>query len=211
MTSIQPQLWVDRPSEALLFYQAAFGATVLHCVGEGDDIVAQLDVGGAPFWIAPASSTMKRLSPREIDGATGRTTLVVDDPGHGRPTSSRRRRDGNVAGQRRTRLAARPDPGPIRPRVGDRRTPRGLAAQVAVGSLAGMVIPAESGTAAHVPDVTTMGQMAARVRYSEGDWFAVPLRDGGFAVGLIARANRTAFSSVTSSAPSGARCRQLGT
>jgi Immunity protein 26 len=53
-----------------------------------------------------------------------------------------------------------------------------------------MVIPAESGTAAHVPDVTNMGQMAARVRYSEGDWFAVPLRDGGFAVGLIARANR---------------------
>lgn len=25
--------------------------------------------------------------------------------------------------------------------------------------------------------------------YREGDWFAVPLRDGGFAVGLIARAN----------------------
>jgi len=24
--------------------------------------------------------------------------------------------------------------------------------------------------------------------YSEGDWFAVPLRDGGFAVGIIARA-----------------------
>ena len=75
-----PQLWVDRPGEALLFYAAAFGATVLHCVGEGDDIVAQLEVGGAPFWIAPASSTMKRLSPREIDGATGRTTLVVEDP-----------------------------------------------------------------------------------------------------------------------------------
>jgi hypothetical protein len=27
------------------------------------------------------------------------------------------------------------------------------------------------------------------VRYREGDWFAVPLRDGGYAVGLIARAN----------------------
>jgi PhnB protein len=80
MTSIQPQLWVDRPGEALLFYAAAFGATVVHCVGEKDDIVAQLEVGGAPFWIAPTSSTMKRLSPREIDGATGRTTLVVDDP-----------------------------------------------------------------------------------------------------------------------------------
>jgi Immunity protein 26 len=27
------------------------------------------------------------------------------------------------------------------------------------------------------------------VSYEEGDWFAVPLRDSGFAVGLIARAN----------------------
>jgi PhnB protein len=50
-------------------------------VGEGDGIVAQLGVGEAAFWIAPASSTMKRLSPRAIDGAaTGRTLLVVDDP-----------------------------------------------------------------------------------------------------------------------------------
>ena len=31
--------------------------------------------------------------------------------------------------------------------------------------------------------------MMAKVQYREGDWFAVPLRDGGFAVGLIARAN----------------------
>ena len=29
----------------------------------------------------------------------------------------------------------------------------------------------------------------ATVRYREGDWFAVPLRDGGFGVGVIARAN----------------------
>jgi hypothetical protein len=30
----------------------------------------------------------------------------------------------------------------------------------------------------------------ARIRYAEGDWFAVPLRDGGFAVGVVARANK---------------------
>jgi Immunity protein 26 len=29
----------------------------------------------------------------------------------------------------------------------------------------------------------------ARVNYREGDWFAVPLRDSGFAVGVLARAN----------------------
>ena len=28
------------------------------------------------------------------------------------------------------------------------------------------------------------------MNYGEGDWFAVPLRTGGYAVGLIARANR---------------------
>jgi PhnB protein len=80
MTSIQPELWVDRPSEALAFYEAAFGATVLHIVGEGNDIVAQLGVGDAAFWIAATSATMKRLSPLAADGATGRTLLVVDDP-----------------------------------------------------------------------------------------------------------------------------------
>jgi uncharacterized glyoxalase superfamily protein PhnB len=77
MTSIQPELWVDSPREALTFYEAAFGATVLHCVGDGDDIVAQLGVGGAAFWVAPASSAIKRLSPRSIDGTTSRTLLVV--------------------------------------------------------------------------------------------------------------------------------------
>lgn len=80
MTSIQPELWVESPREALAFYQAAFSATVLHRVGDGDDIVAQLGVGGAAFWVAPPSASMKRLSPRSIDGATSRTLLVVEDP-----------------------------------------------------------------------------------------------------------------------------------
>lgn len=80
MTSIQPELWVDDPRGALAFYAAAFDATVLHLVGDGEDVVAQLGVGDAAFWIASASPAMKRLSPRAIDGATGRTLLVVDDP-----------------------------------------------------------------------------------------------------------------------------------
>jgi PhnB protein len=80
MTSIQPELWVETPREAVAFYEAAFGATVLHRVGEGDDIVAQLGVGDAAFWLAATSADMKRLSPRAIDGATSRTLLVVEDP-----------------------------------------------------------------------------------------------------------------------------------
>jgi PhnB protein len=80
MTSIQPELWVESPREAVAFYEAAFGATVMHLVGEGDEIVAQLGVRDAVFWVAPPSSEMKRLSPAAIGGATGRTLLVVDDP-----------------------------------------------------------------------------------------------------------------------------------
>ena len=80
MTSIQPELWVESPRDALAFYEAAFGAIVLHRVGDEDDLVAQLAVGGAAFWVAGTSASMKRLSPRAIDGATSRTLLVVDDP-----------------------------------------------------------------------------------------------------------------------------------
>jgi PhnB protein len=80
VTSIQPQLWVDRGAAAAAFYQLAFGATVLHQVGEGEDIVAQMAVGEAAFWVAAAGSTPGRFTPQSIGGATGRTLLVVDDP-----------------------------------------------------------------------------------------------------------------------------------
>ena len=79
-TGIQPELWVGEPRRAVAFYEAAFGATTLHLVGDGDDIVAQLAVGEAAFWVAKAAPTMKRLDPRTIEGSTGRTLLVVEDP-----------------------------------------------------------------------------------------------------------------------------------
>jgi PhnB protein len=78
MTSIEPELWVDRAREAIAYYEAAFGAIVLHRVGDGDEIVAQLAVGEARFWISSASAN--RPSPRTNRGATGRVLLVVDDP-----------------------------------------------------------------------------------------------------------------------------------
>jgi len=80
MTSIQPELWVERAADAVAFYEAAFGAVVLHRVGEGDDIVVQLAVGDAAFWVAPPSPAMKRLDPLAIGGATSRMLLVVDEP-----------------------------------------------------------------------------------------------------------------------------------
>jgi hypothetical protein len=35
------------------------------------------------------------------------------------------------------------------------------------------------------------GSIMARRKFGEGDWFAVPLRDGGFGTGIIARAKRS--------------------
>jgi PhnB protein len=80
VTSIQPELWVEGAAAAVEFYEHAFGATVIHRVGEGDDIVAQLAVDDAVFWVASAGPSMKRFSPQAIGGTTSRTLLVVSDP-----------------------------------------------------------------------------------------------------------------------------------
>lgn len=80
MSEFQPQIWVDGAATALAFYETAFGAAVLHQVGQGEDIVAQLAIDDAIFWVSAASTTMKRYTPRSIDGTTGRTLLVTDDP-----------------------------------------------------------------------------------------------------------------------------------
>ena len=79
-TSIQPQLWVDRGATAVAFYEAAYGARVLHRVGDGEDVVAQLAVEDAVFWVAATGPSTERLVPRVLGGATGRLLLVVDDP-----------------------------------------------------------------------------------------------------------------------------------
>jgi uncharacterized glyoxalase superfamily protein PhnB len=55
MTSIEPELWVEGASAAVTFYQSAFGAVVLHRVRHGDNIVAQLEVGTARFWVTEAN------------------------------------------------------------------------------------------------------------------------------------------------------------
>jgi PhnB protein len=80
MTSIEPELWVVGASAAVTFYQSAFGAAVLHRVGHGDNIVAQLEVGTARFWVTEANSDMQRFSPPAVGGTTGRTLLVINDP-----------------------------------------------------------------------------------------------------------------------------------
>ena len=49
MTSIQPELWVDAPHEALAFYEAAFGATgrTLLVVEDPEAVVRRAVAAGA--------------------------------------------------------------------------------------------------------------------------------------------------------------------
>jgi PhnB protein len=75
---VEPELWVVDPRSAIDFDKHAFGATVLHYVGHGDDIVVQLAVDEARFWVSNAGAN--RLDPLQVGGETGRTPLVVADP-----------------------------------------------------------------------------------------------------------------------------------
>jgi PhnB protein len=79
---IQPELWVSDGPAAVAFYERAFGAVVEHrVVGPGDrDVIAQLAVAGARFWVSNASADLRRFSPDALGGATGRMLLVVEDP-----------------------------------------------------------------------------------------------------------------------------------
>jgi PhnB protein len=81
-TDIQPELWVDDGPGAVAFYERGLGAEVLHRVSgpAADDIVAQLSIGGARFWVSSSSDDLRRFSPLRIGGATARVLLVVADP-----------------------------------------------------------------------------------------------------------------------------------
>jgi PhnB protein len=83
MTSIWPQLSVRRGREAVAWYVEAFGAVVDHRVGGDADmpeVVAQLSVGDATFWVADESPAHGNLSPESLGGGTVRMAFVVDDP-----------------------------------------------------------------------------------------------------------------------------------
>jgi uncharacterized glyoxalase superfamily protein PhnB/AcrR family transcriptional regulator len=80
MPSIQPELRVGHSAQAVAFYQAAFGATVLHETGGGPGSAAQLAIGDAAFRVAAAGSAGPGRNPDATGGATSRTLLVVDDP-----------------------------------------------------------------------------------------------------------------------------------
>ncbi|MBA2521745.1 MAG: VOC family protein [Solirubrobacterales bacterium] len=72
-----------RGREALEFYKAAFGAIEIYRVGgteEDEEVVAQLSVGNASFWVSDESPANKNFSPESLGGSTVRLMLIVQDP-----------------------------------------------------------------------------------------------------------------------------------
>jgi PhnB protein len=82
-TSIVAELSVRRGRAAVEFYKAAFGAVEVYRVGgtdEHEDVVAQLSVGDASFWVSDESPPHGNFSPESLGGGTVRILLVVEDP-----------------------------------------------------------------------------------------------------------------------------------
>jgi len=77
-TSIAPWLSVSRATEAVDYYQAAFGAVERYRLedDEGLVVVAQLAIGEADFWLQEDAES----SPQPQDRCSVRMILTVDDP-----------------------------------------------------------------------------------------------------------------------------------
>jgi PhnB protein len=77
------QLAVRRGRAAVAFYREAFGAVEQYRVGGTDDheeLVAQLAIGDAVFWVADEAPEHGTSSPERLGGGSVRLLLLVDDP-----------------------------------------------------------------------------------------------------------------------------------
>jgi PhnB protein len=74
-------LSVRNGKKAIEFYKAAFGAGELYRVeSESGEVVAQLSVGDAEFWLADESPEHFNFSPESLGGGTVRIVMIVEDP-----------------------------------------------------------------------------------------------------------------------------------
>jgi PhnB protein len=83
LIAVQCQLSVRRGRKAVEFYKTAFGAGELYRFGGTDDheeVVSQLAIGGAAFWVEDESPASHNFSPESLGGATQRMLLIVEDP-----------------------------------------------------------------------------------------------------------------------------------
>lgn len=80
-TSVVPQLSVRRGREAVAFYQLAFGAVEKYRIESGGgEVVVQLSIDGADFWVADESPEHQNFSPESLRGGTVRMLHMVSDP-----------------------------------------------------------------------------------------------------------------------------------
>ena len=83
MFRVVPQLSVRRGREAVEFYERAFGAVEVYRVGGTDehpDVVSQLVLGDASFWVSDEAPDVGNHSPESLGGGSVRLLLQVDDP-----------------------------------------------------------------------------------------------------------------------------------
>ena len=80
-TAITPLLSVRRGAAAVEFYKQAFGAVERFRIdNEQGEVVADLAVDGAGFWVADESPEHANFSPESLGGGSVRVLLIVDDP-----------------------------------------------------------------------------------------------------------------------------------
>ena len=80
-THVVPMLSVRHGTRAIEFYRKAFGATEqFQIANEQGEVVAQLSVRGADFWLADESPQHSNFSPDTLGGGTVRMLMIVDDP-----------------------------------------------------------------------------------------------------------------------------------
>ncbi len=80
-TAIAPMLSVRRGARAIEFYKAAFGADQLFRIdSDTGEVVAQLSVAGAEFWVADESPEYFNFSPESLGGSSVRMVMIVEDP-----------------------------------------------------------------------------------------------------------------------------------
>lgn len=80
-TAIAPMLSVRKGASAIEFYKAAFGADELFRVeDDAGQVVAQLSVSGAEFWLADESPEHFNFSPESLGGGSVRMVMIVEDP-----------------------------------------------------------------------------------------------------------------------------------
>jgi PhnB protein len=80
-TSITPMLTVKDAGAAVDFYAQAFGATERErLTTPAGQIVAEMSIGGDPFFVVDENPVAFNLSPETLGGTSVRISLIVDDP-----------------------------------------------------------------------------------------------------------------------------------